>query len=113
MSEGREQRERGEEPVDIQKHRLIREMREEFAGLFGITDDDIERAVTRLMEGKVGPSRGSGEALPPLLREAIRHLDSLEAIVSRAVLEENHEVAEKVLELSRYYIDKFQSVIES
>ncbi len=94
------------EPIDLQKHRLARELEGELGGLFGIDRADIESAIERLW-GDISRGEYNERArlnrIPESLQRVIHCLDVVYESARAALRDEDDESFTHVLELVENY----------
>ena len=86
------------EPIDLQKRRLARELEAELGGLFGIELPDIEEAIGRLYDDFASGSYDEFKRmrrLPEPLQRVIQNLESVYAIALLLHEEELYHHAEE------------------
>lgn len=94
------------DPIDLQKHRLARELEGDLGGLFGIERADIEHAIERLWEEI---SRGEYDErarlnrIPESLQRVIHCLDLVYESARTALRDEDEETFRHILELAENY----------
>ncbi len=84
-------------PVDLQLHKLARDLEAEFGGLFGIDRRDIERAILRANGS--APVDPPETVLPDTVRRAVVLLDAVVDLAGEAFLEKDFTTIAVLLEM--------------
>ena len=105
-----------EHPVDLQKHRLVRELEGEINGLFGIDRDDIADALDRLWsaiaDGQYA-ERYDRSLLPPDLERIIQSFETIDQLCRSALSGEPADrlLPERTLELFDHYRERVRRLL--
>jgi hypothetical protein len=103
--------ERENEPIDLSRRRVVRELHNELGGLFGIGATDIEAAVERLwtaiQSGEYAERYGEAR-LPPTLQTVIHYLDCVYEHARRAADEADAPELEHIADLLTNYARRVQ-----
>ncbi|MCB1326477.1 MAG: hypothetical protein H7A21_06035 [Spirochaetales bacterium] len=103
-------------PVDLQKHRLVRELEGEINGLFGINREDIAGALDRLWiaiaEGQYA-ERYDRSLLPPELERVLQSFETIDQICRSALSGEpaDRVLPERTLELFDHYRERIRRLL--
>lgn len=83
-------------PIDLQLHKLARELESELGGLFGIGRKDIEQAIRR---AQTGSAPVDAPRLPDPVERAAQLLDALYELADNASAREDFTSVAALLEL--------------
>ncbi len=96
--------------IDFQTIKAVSELEAELSGVFGITQEDIQKAAERLLKEGLKDPRESLERLSPALKNGVPHLDILKSLAEDYAYSGDQENLNQIKEVMRHYYERINAV---